>query len=52
MRGDRRLMALAMITADVVIVLVLAYVATATSAAIVGFVLGILFIRWWLRSST
>lgn len=51
MRGDRRLTAVAQIAFDVVIVLLAAYILTIPAAAIVAIVLGLLFARWWQRTS-
>ena len=44
-------MALAIIAADVAVVLAAAYILSTTAALIVAAVLGILFARWWQRSS-
>jgi Flp pilus assembly protein TadB len=49
MQRDRRLTAVAMVAADVAIVLVAAYLLTIPAAAIVAIVLGFLFVRWWQR---
>jgi len=46
---DRRLTAVAQIVADVVIVVLAAYLLTPTWALIFAIVLGFFFVRWWLR---
>ena len=50
MPRDRRLTAAAQIAADVVIVLLAAYLTTVPTAAIFAIVLGIFFVRWWRRT--
>jgi hypothetical protein len=49
MSRDRRLTAAAQIAADVVIVLLAAYLTSVPTALIFAIVLGIFFVRWWRR---
>jgi hypothetical protein len=50
MRGDRRRTAAAQIAADVVIVLLAAYLLSIPAAAIFAIFLGYFFVRWWRRA--
>jgi hypothetical protein len=49
MSRERRLSALIQIVADVVIVVLAAYLLTPTWAGIFAIVLGYFFFRWWQR---
>ena len=50
MPRDRRRTAAALITADVIIVLLAAYLTSIPTALIFAIVLGFFFVRWWRRS--
>ena len=49
MPRDRRRTAAALITADVIIVLLAAYLTSIPTALIFAIVLGFFFVRWWRR---
>ncbi len=52
MSRDRRLTAVAQIAADVVIVVLAAYLTSIPTAFLFAIVLGFFFYRWWRRTDT